>query len=161
MLSRPTKFYLTFVLGVVYFGAPRWSRICDIQAGVAELADAHDSKSCSLREWGFDSLLRHWHNKVLEAVLYLMGTLTERSLEWRAFLFVRLTLDHPLKCWLSVLVMYNENGIYSSACETAKSGFAFCLEVRNETLCNFCFDRCVDHIGISVRFYFGKSATIL
>ncbi len=28
-------------------------------AEVAELADAHDSKSCSLVECGFDSLLRH------------------------------------------------------------------------------------------------------
>jgi hypothetical protein len=30
------------------------------KAGVAELADAHDSKSCSLRECGFDPLRRHF-----------------------------------------------------------------------------------------------------
>jgi hypothetical protein len=30
------------------------------KAGVAELADAHDSKSCSLRECGFDPLRRQF-----------------------------------------------------------------------------------------------------
>ena len=55
--------FLSIILTVIT--CRRWLHICAtsaLRAEVAELADAHDSKSCSQKECGFDSHPRHHIN---------------------------------------------------------------------------------------------------